>query len=303
MTATAIFLILLSAGAHAWWNFMGKRGNPSAAFFLVAAVAAALVCSPILLPYGHLLRGIPASVWLLIVLTGICQATYMTGLAWAYRLGHLSIAYPLARATPVVLVAVFNLALGRGHQIGTVALLGMAVVCAGCLLLPMRDFGDFRLSHYRHGSSVMALVAALGTCGYMLIDAEALRQLRLLPSGSAGNTVLSLLYLLLETVSTAVALTVYVLLVPAERRSLRELGQNGGLRQAAITGLVINLAYGLILASMAYVTNVSYIVAFRQLSIPLGATLGIMLLGEPRHTPKLAGVGIVVGGLLMVALG
>jgi len=57
-----------------------------------------------------------------------------------------------------------------------------------------------------------------------------------------------------------------------------------------------------VLASMAYVSNVSYVAAFRQLSIPLGAAAGMALLKEPRYFPKLSGVGIVFVGLMLVAL-
>ena len=39
-------------------------------------------------------------------------------------------------------------------------------------------------------------------------------------------------------------------------------------------GLGINLGYLLILAAMTWSHNVSYVVAFRQISIPLGALLG-----------------------------
>ena len=72
---------------------------------------------------------------------------------------------------------------------------------------------------------------------------------------------------------------------------------------ALITGVVIMATYGLFLASMAYASNVSYVAAFRQLSIPIGAFLGLTLLGEPRYRPKLIGIGVVTLGLLLVAVG
>jgi uncharacterized membrane protein len=53
---------------------------------------------------------------------------------------------------------------------------------------------------------------------------------------------------------------------------------------------------------MAYASNVSYIVAFRQLSIPLGALLGVWVQKEPAGLPKLLGVGVVFGGLILVGL-
>ena len=70
-----------------------------------------------------------------------------------------------------------------------------------------------------------------------------------------------------------------------------------------MTGIGIYLTYGLVLVSMNYVTNVSYVAAFRQLSIPLGALLGIALLKEPRYPPKIIGVVIVFLGLVLVSTG
>jgi drug/metabolite transporter (DMT)-like permease len=69
---------------------------------------------------------------------------------------------------------------------------------------------------------------------------------------------------------------------------------------ATITGIGIYLTYGLVLASMNYVTNVSYVAAFRQLSIPLGALFGMGLLKEPRYVPKMIAVVIIFIGLMIV---
>lgn len=47
----------------------------------------------------------------------------------------------------------------------------------------------------------------------------------------------------------------------------------------------------------------SYIVGFRQLSVPLGAILGIVILHERPYRTKLAGVLIMFIGLILVAVG
>jgi len=54
---------------------------------------------------------------------------------------------------------------------------------------------------------------------------------------------------------------------------------------------------------MGFVKNISYVVAFRQLSIPLGALMGIIVLREPRFPPKLVGVAVLCAGLALVATG
>lgn len=54
---------------------------------------------------------------------------------------------------------------------------------------------------------------------------------------------------------------------------------------------------------MAFVRDLSYVVTFRQVSIPLGALAGIAVLRDPAHRPKIVGVGLMTGGLLLTALG
>jgi uncharacterized membrane protein len=48
---------------------------------------------------------------------------------------------------------------------------------------------------------------------------------------------------------------------------------------------------------------VTYVVAFRQMSVPLGVLLGLAVLGEPLNPPKIAGVLAVTAGLVLVAVG
>ena len=58
----------------------------------------------------------------------------------------------------------------------------------------------------------------------------------------------------------------------------------------------------LILLAMGFVTNVSYIQAFRQMSLPIGVIFGILFLKEKCLPTKLAGVTLVVTGLIITAI-
>ncbi|GJM40642.1 MAG: multidrug transporter [Ardenticatenaceae bacterium] len=302
MSLTAATLIIISAFMHAGWNFISQRRDPSLAFFFVTALFAALTVSPILLIHRHLLGLLPTAVWWLVLATGIAQAVYFFGLAGAYRSGDISLAYPLARALPVLLVALISLLLGNGGEIGRLGLLGMVLITLGCIILPLPNFKNLRFSNYRHLVILMAVVAAIGTAGYTLIDDHALRQLRTaLP---LANSQVTLLFIALQTSSTALVLGLATLLYAPEREQLRRIRQNRRLISASlVTGVIIMATYGLVLSSMAYVTNVSYVAAFRQLSIPIGAILGLTLQQEPRYLPKIIGIGIVSAGLVLVGVG
>lgn len=304
MSLIAVLLIIISAFMHATWNFISKRQSPSLAFFFITTVAAGIAIAPVLLIYRATLPLIPAEVWALVVATGVAQMIYFLGLAGAYRRGALSLAYPLARAIPVLLVVAVSTALGQGEAITPPGLAGMLLIAAGCVILPLPAFGGLQWRRYADIVVLMAVVAAIGTTGYTVIDDRALSALRLSSAITLSGTAITLLYIALQTISTALMLGIAVLLYPPERRLLRAiLGNPALLRSGAATGLIIMATYGLVLAAMAYVTNVSYVAAFRQLSIPIGAVLGITLQGEPRYRPKLLGVAIVSVGLVLVGLG
>ena len=302
MTVTAVLLILVSAFSHAGWNLLSKNERPSAAFMLVANTVGTLCLMPVLVIWRQSLAAVPPRVWLLLTGAGIFQTIYFTGLAGAYRTGDLSIAYPLARAVPVVLVALINLVWARGAQLTGQALAGMALVVFGSLLLPRHRFGELHLHHYLQLSPALALVAAVGTSGYSIVDDAALRQLRGMDTAGAGAVAVTLVYACLEGFGTSLFLVPAVLARQHGREALREVLQVR-LGRAFLAGLGIHFTYTLVLVAMGHVTNVSYVVAFRQLSIPLGAILGVLALGEPAHRPKLVGVALMFGGLVLVALG
>ncbi len=148
----------------------------------------------------------------------------------------------------------------------------------------------------------LALLAAIGTSGYSLLDDEALRILRTNPEITMGNTGITLVYAFWESVTTSIWLFLYVLASQRSRSGLKKLLVLNK-KNAVLAGLAIQVSYGIVLISMAFVNNVSYVVGFRQLSIPLGAALGIFVLKEKLYPPKLAGVIIMFMGLILLVLG
>ena len=304
MSFTAAVLIIVSAFMHAGWNYVSKRSSPSLAFFWIAAVSGAMVTSPLLVVHRRVLGVISAETWLLILLTGIAQAIYMSGLAGAYKRGDISLAYPLARALPVLFIAAISLLLGNGNDIARISLIGMILIIAGCIILPLRNFRQTRLRDYFGSVYLMAFIAALGTTGYTMLDDQALRLLRSNPHVLLSTTNTTLLFIAFQVGSTAIMLGIVTLLYRPERELLQRMLKNRSLvLTGLLTGVVIMATYGLALAAMAYVTNVSYVAAFRQLSIPIGAMMGLILQGEARYRPKLIGIAIVSIGLILVGLG
>jgi uncharacterized membrane protein len=278
---------------------MGKAKRPSAAFYLLAATTSGVALTPFALfaetPWG----GLPARFWRLVLASGVFETLYMYGLYQGYRRGDISLVYPLARALPVLLTAAITLGLGLGATPAPLALLGMGVVAAGCLLLPLARPADLRLKTYATPAIRMILLAAAGTTGYTIIDSLALPHLHAV--GASSRLVCAGMYLFLIEWATALGMGICVLANADERAELRRLFLRSPF--PPLSGLFSSSAYLLVLVAMGFVANVSYIQAFRQMSLPLGVFAGILLLKESRAPLKLAGVALVVAGLVLVALG
>jgi drug/metabolite transporter (DMT)-like permease len=301
MTLIAIGLITLSAFTHASWNFLSKRENPSAAFFLMTTITSSVVLLPLAIIFHVGLPVIPTQVWILLCGTGMTQGLYFIFLAKTYQRGDLSHGYPLARSLPVVLVTIASLLLGRGNQIHTMAYPGFVAITIGCLLLPMPAFRDLDIRHYRSAWVGYAVLAAVCITAYTLIDDQALRILRSTQASPLSSLEWTLLYAELEGISIATFMGGYILVMGKERKLIRHASWPEWWRATRV-GLVIVATYGLVLFAMGYVSNVSYISAFRQLSIPIGAALGILVRKEAASSPKLTGIALVMAGLVMVSL-
>jgi drug/metabolite transporter (DMT)-like permease len=301
MTPLAVILVTVSAFIHALWNLLGKRQNPSTAFFFLAAVFATICFSPVLLVYHAAFAFIPGRVWLWIGLTSIFETIYFIGLAGAYRHGDMSVAYPLARAIPVVLVALITTILGLGKPLSLMGVGGILLVVLGCLLLPIRSLRQVRLQEYLTACCMLAGLAGMGTTGYTLVDNQALLDLRSAAGIGLAKIEVAFFYLALTSIAITIVMGVTVLATRAERDALA-INWREGKGMAFITGLLIIGTYGLVLAAMEYTSNVSYIAAFRQLSIPIGAMFGISIQKEAAYPLKLVSIVIIFVGLILIML-
>lgn len=304
MTRIAIILIVASALIHAGWNFVTKGGRPTSSFFLMANTVGCLILLPAVGAYRAMYAFFTPQVWILIAVTGLFQAVYFGSLAGAYRRGEMSLAYPLARSSPLIVVTVVAVFMGRGDEVSVQCVAGIALIVAGCFMLPMKRFSDFKLANYLNKTCAFALLAAIGTAGYSIVDDEALRKLRaVVASAGPGDGVkITILYAFAEAVTTSLWVAAFIAVRRAGRQDFRETLRTKK-KKMALTGVGIYASYTLVLIAMAFARNVSYVVAFRQLSIPLGAILGMTILKESSSAPKILGLAALFTGLILVGTG
>jgi len=297
MNTTVTILVLLSAFLHVGWNTLGKNGTPSKAFFFTSSLVPILVFFPFL----YLMNfnfSIFRHLWVYLAASGLFQAIYYSGLAGAYRTGDMSLAYPLARALPVLFVPLVNLLLGRVEGLTLFPLLGMSIVFLGCLLLPQISMGRMSFKGYFKTYSINAVLAALGTTGYTLLDSRGMEVLKVI----AVSPVLgAIYYFTFQMIFVCIFLGMYILISNVEKVKLLAILKKEKFPTIS-AGFLLAAAYIIILICYPLVINVSYITAFRQISIPLGAIAGIFILKERWSVPKVSGVLIIFVGLLIVYL-
>ncbi len=293
MTWIALILLTTSSIMHAGWNYIGKKQTPTVSFFLLASACGCFFLSPVFLVFPSSLNWLTAEITLWILVSGVFQSIYLGAMAAAYRNGQLSIAYPIIRALPVLLVTLIVSLFALGKAISAIDWLGIGLVLVGTMLLP-------GLRHWRQTKSMglgLACISALGTTGYSLIDKHALTLIS--HFSELPQMVNAIYFAFFQGMSASIWLGLFVML----KGNLNQMTAIWISKKAGIlgTGVFMTGCYTMVLASMYFVDNLSYVVAMRQLSIPLAMLLGIVLLKEPATWSKLSGGASVLSGLLLLA--
>ena len=148
MSPSAITLILIAAIAHASWNLFSKQAASAGAvcfvwlFFTAGAVLYAPLTGVVLAVSHPRLSGLPA---VFLAGTAIIHIGYALLLQNGYRLGDLSVVYPIGRGTGALLAAVAGIVL-LGERPGPLSTAGILLIVAGVMAigLPGRGGGQAR---------------------------------------------------------------------------------------------------------------------------------------------------------------
>jgi len=288
---------------HAGWNLLGKKAKPNLAFFLLANLAGCLfLLLPVSLFFTDLFEVLDKRTLWLACIAGLFLALNYWALSRAYRSGHMSITYPIARSFPIIIVTVIMLLAGFTELLNAAFLFGALMILMGSIILPMKHFKDFKPSNYFNQATWFALLAACGTAGYSIVDSKSISGLDFLLTDRDDIIPMTLIYALVEALFAS-AWMAFVLSYNNKTRSSVVIMFKSKFKSIVITGIGIHMTYTLVLISMSMVENVSYIVAFRQVSIPIGVILSMYLLREPGSLPKYLGVITMFAGVVLVSIG
>jgi drug/metabolite transporter (DMT)-like permease len=286
MTDLALTLILAAAVTHATWNFLNKRASGHATFTWLVAVLSALLYAPATITVIEIWQ-VKMNFVLLGLMAGSAalHTAYFVLLNQGYRVGDLSLVYPLARGTGPLLSSIAAI-IFLGERPSLIALAGALLIIGGAVILTT-NLSQLRQSGARDAMTY-ALVTGLFIAAYTLWDKQAVSHFQIAP-------------LVLDwgaNVGRAVLLTPLALKYPdqavAEWREHKY--------EAIACAVLIPLAYILVLTAMQF-TPVSYVAPAREISILIGTVMGTRLLGESDAPRRLAGAGAMVIGIVGLALG
>lgn len=288
MPLGALALVLISAVLHASWNLLAKHNRGSSLFFFQALIASNVI---FLVPFIVLLaqNPIPPQGWIWIAATSLLHTFYFHTLAAAYRRADLSVAYPIARGLGPALVLVVAVGVLR-EPVSALGVTGVLAVVLGIYAINIRrdqpgawlaPFLALARPEGRYAAATGVLIAA-----YTLIDNQGV------------SVVHPLVYIYLIFALSTLGVLVTSAVRRSERTSLRQLRPSG---QAIAVAILWVAAYSLVLIALNMAPT-PYVSAARELSIVIGAALGVLFLGEPLRRERIGGAVLVAAGVAMIAV-
>jgi uncharacterized membrane protein len=172
----ALGFIAFAAVLHAGWNILLKTAGDPLRTATVGMAAVSVVVVPIALGFWLALDqpSIPPGVWAIGLVSGILEATYFITLTAGYERGEMSVVYPLARGTALVLAVVIGVVI-LGERLAPLAMAGVALLVAGLLVVqrPWRLAAQGRRDRAAAG---FAFVTGIVIAAYTALDRTAVTQ-------------------------------------------------------------------------------------------------------------------------------
>jgi drug/metabolite transporter (DMT)-like permease len=203
----------------------------------------------------------------------------------AYRVGDLSLVYPMARGTGPLLAATAAI-LFLGERPSPIAVVGALLIIGGAIILTT-NVSRLWQSESRD-ALIYALITGVFIAAYTLWDKQAVSHFGVSPLvldwGANVGRALFLTPIALKYSDHAIS----------EWRAHKY--------EAIACAVLIPLAYILVLTALRF-TPVSYVAPAREISILIGTAMGTRLLGEGDARRKLAGASAMVLGIVGLAAG
>ena len=289
MTLASLFLVVLAAFAHASWNLLAKRAASVGPVFVFAYnLVACVAYAPWVI--WLLAQGGQSWTWLgisFVLVSGLIHLAYSLCLQRGYQVADLSVVYPVARGTGPMLSSIGAFVILGETPTGT-GLTGLALVVVGILLIATQG----KLSAFLRPGGQAGVRWGVATGGliacYTVVDAYAVKALGIAP-------------VILDWLSNLMRFGLLLPLVLANPRKAMA-AMKGHWKIAIGVGLLSPLSYILVLAALSSGAPLSLVAPLREMSMMVGALMGMLILREPVGFWRLAGCGVLVTGVILLSM-
>lgn len=286
MSPATLSLVVGAAFIHASWNILLKRVQGGLSFLWFVDILQSFVFAPLV--FWVIWQEKPAlgyTEWFLISGSAVIHIGYYFFLQRGYRLGDISLVYPIARGSgPMLSSLVAILFLGERPTISN--MLGIAAIGAGIFFLA----GGIRRTDHPHikAAVVAGLLTGTSIATYTVWDKYAVGVVHVSP-------------ILLDLLGNPIQAVLLTPLVWHQRTDLPKYWAKNRPELFGVT--VLNpISYILILVAMT-VAPVSQIAPTREVSTLIGALVGGRLFAEQNLRRRLAAASVIVIGVITVARG
>jgi drug/metabolite transporter (DMT)-like permease len=279
LTVSVTALVLGAGVLHATWNAIAsaiKDKLVAVALIGLTETVVAALCLP--------LTGLPRTSALAFVgASAAVHVGYTYALLHSYRLGEFGRAYPLARGTSPLLVAIGAWFLADEH-LAAIQLAGIAVVAGGLIAVV---FAGGRLTRADLPATLAATLTGVTIAVYTVLDGLGVRH--------AHNTLgyITLLFLLQGPVLTAIA----GFTLRHRLRTITSRDMSAGL----VAGALSLVAYGIVIWAQTH-GPLALVSALRETSVISAALIATLLFHEPLGRRRLGPAIVVVAGIMLISL-
>lgn len=272
-----MLIVLAAAALHATWNALIKSGQDKFIETVLLVIGAGVVAGIALL---FAPRPAAAS-WPFLLASAVIHCLYFSLVAGAYRLGDLSVIYPIMRGTAPAITAIFTAWVLR-EEIGQGGWLGIALLCAGILWLA-RD--GLRVAHDQRKGLIVGLLNALVIVTYTVVDGLGARA-----AESALSYVLWMFFLnMLAFAVLAFARQANAILAVPARHWLKGI----------FAGVCSIGSYGIALWAMTQ-APIALVAALRETSALFGTLLAALVLHERFGRARWVAAALITGGAVVM---
>lgn len=295
MNLESVGLLAVAAVFHAVSQALIKGAKSSVVFSWLMLGTSTIIGLPALFFLG----GIGPGAWLIVGASAALEACYFMSLTKAYSQGDLSSVYPIARGSAPLLTLLWAV-LFLGERPSAAGLTGIVIIVAGIYLSPLERISDWNkpFKNFSQGGAGWALLTGVFISGYTTIDKMGTRLIN------------PILYLYLVLGIAWIVQMPFRLRAPGRAAILEEIGETRDSTwhidvvrsMKVVGGMALGFAaYTLVLFAMR-TSPVSYVAVIREMSVILGAWIGITVLKEEGGIIRIFAAAMIVIGIMIIAL-